>query len=112
MTPPVKAVPWLLRVQRVVFGQWQMVEDDTIRCPECHSTHIGRKSRKSRLKKFYDAEGNLQEVPVYRYYCRNQVCSRGSFTHFPHGLVPYSRHRLEVHLLAWPTVRARHWSPI
>jgi transposase-like protein len=46
-------------------------------------------------------EGNLQKVPVYRYYCRNQACSRGSFTHFPPGLVPYSRHRLEVHLLAW-----------
>jgi transposase-like protein len=100
-SPPLKVVPWLLRVQRVVFGDWQMVEDETIRCPECGSTHIGRKSRKPRLKKFYDAEGNLQKVPVYRYYCRNQACSRGSFTHFPPGLVPYSRHRLEVHLLAW-----------
>jgi transposase-like protein len=98
---PLKAVPWLLRVQRVVFGEWQRVDDDTLRCPACGSTHIGRKSRKPRLKRFYDAAGNLQKVPVYRYYCRNQACSRGSFTHFPPGLVPYSRHRLEVHLLAW-----------
>jgi transposase-like protein/DNA-directed RNA polymerase subunit RPC12/RpoP len=105
--PPLKAVPWLLRVERVVFGNWQIVEDDTIRCPECHSTHIVRKSRKPRLKKFYDAEGELQEVPVYRYYCRNQACPRGSFTHFPPGLVPYSRQRLEVHLLAW---QAYAWS--
>ncbi len=92
--------PWLLRVKQVLFGDWQMVEDDTIRCPECGSTHIGRKSRKGRMKKFYDAEGNLQEVGVYRYYCRNQACPRRSFTHLPPGLVPYSRHRLEVHLLA------------
>lgn len=105
--PPLKAVPWLLRVEQVLFGAWQVVEDDTIRCPACHSAHIVRKSRKPRLKKFYDAEGNLQEVPVYRYYCRNQACARGSFTHLPPGLVPYSRHRLEVHLLA---VQAYAWS--
>ena len=98
--PPVKMTPWLLRVKHVLFGDWQMVEDDTIRCPECGSTQIGRKSRKGRMKKFYDTEGNLQEVGVYRYYCRNQACPRKSFTHLPPGLVPYSRHRLEVHLLA------------
>ena len=101
-----KAVPWLLRVEQVLFGAWQVVEDDTIRCPECGSRHIGRKSRKPRLKRFYDAEGSLQEVPVYRYYCRNQACPRGSFTHLPPGLVRYSRHRLEAHLLA---VQAYAW---
>ena len=100
-------MPWLLRVEQVLFGHWQAVEEDTIRCPMCHSTHIVRKSRKGRMKKFYDAQGNLQEVAVYRYYCRNQACARGSFTHFPPGLVPYSRHRLEVHLLA---VQAYAWS--
>ena len=98
--PPLKAVPWLLRVEQVLFGAWQVVEDDTIHCPACTSTHIVRKSRQPRLKTFYDAEGKLQEVAVYRYYCRNRACSRGSFTHLPPGLVPYSRHRLEVHLLA------------
>ncbi len=104
--PPLKAVPWLLRVEQVLFGAWQRVEEDTLRCPACTSTHIVRKSRQPRLKRFYDAEGNLQEVAVYRYYCRNQACSRGSFTHLPPGLVPYSRHRLEVHLLA---VQAYAW---
>jgi len=39
-------------------------------------------------------------VAVYRYYCRNPQCAQGSFTHLPPGLVPYSRHRTEVHLLA------------
>jgi transposase-like protein/DNA-directed RNA polymerase subunit RPC12/RpoP len=105
--PPPQAVPWMLRVERVLFGEWQVVEDDTIHCPDCGSTHIVRKSRKPRSKKFYDAQGRLQEVLVYRYYCRNQECLRGSFTHFPPGLVPYSRHRLEVHLLA---VQAYAWS--
>jgi transposase-like protein/predicted RNA-binding Zn-ribbon protein involved in translation (DUF1610 family) len=98
--PPVKMTPWLLRVKHVLFGDWQMVKDDTIRCPECGSTQIGRKSRTPRMKKFYDAKGNLQELGVHRYYCRNQTCPRKSFTHLPPGLVPYSRHRLEVHLLA------------
>jgi transposase-like protein len=104
--PPLKTLPWLLRVEQVLFGAWQVVEDDTIHCPACNSTHIVRKSRKPRMKKYYDAEGNLQQVPVYRYYCRNQACARGSFTYLPPGLVPYSRHRLEVHLLA---VQAYGW---
>jgi hypothetical protein len=67
--PPPQAVPWMLRVKRVLFGEWQAVEEDTIRCPGCGTTHIVRKSRKPRLKKFYDAQGKLQEVPVYRYRC-------------------------------------------
>lgn len=98
--PPLKALPWMLRIQQVVWGDWQL-EVDSIRCPDCGSTHIVRKSRKGRQKKYYDPLGALQEVTVYRYYCRNPECARGSFTHFPPGLVPYSRHRLEVHLLAW-----------
>jgi transposase-like protein len=40
-------------------------------------------------------------VEVVRYYCHNPACAQGSFTHLPPGLVPYSPHRLEVHLLAW-----------
>jgi transposase-like protein len=99
--PPLKMTPWLLRMKQVVFGDWQMVEDETIRCPDCHSADVGRKSRKPRMKKFYDQDGNVQEVAVYRYYCRNRSCPRQSFTHLPLGLVPYSRHRLEAHLLAW-----------
>lgn len=98
--PPLEALPWMLRIQQVVLGDWRE-ERDTVRCPAYGSTHIVRKSRKGRQKKYYDARGELQEVTVYRYYCRNPSCARGSFTHFPPGLVPYSRHRPEVHLLAW-----------
>jgi DNA-directed RNA polymerase subunit RPC12/RpoP len=98
--PPANAAPWLLRIERVLFGQWEMVEDGTIRCPNCGSTDVGRKSRIPRPKKFYDAQGQLQEIAVYRYYCHNRTCKRRSFTHLPPGLTPYSRHRVEAHLLA------------
>jgi len=87
-------------VERVVFGHWEEVTDGTVRCIYCGSTHVVRKSRKPRLKKYYDAEGNLQTIEVYRYYCRNPLCDKGSFTNLPPGLVPYSRYRMEVHLLA------------
>jgi transposase-like protein len=98
--PPLKALPWMMGVERVVFGHWEEVTNGPVGCIYCGSTHVVRKSRKPRLKKYYDAEGNLQAVEVYRYYCRNPLCDKGSFTHLPPGLVPYSRYRTEVHLLA------------
>jgi transposase-like protein len=98
--PPLKALPWLLRVEQVVFGQWQAVEDDPVRCIYCGSTQVVRKSKQPRWKTYYDAEGHLQRVAVYRYYCRNRHCDKGSFTHLPAGLLPYSRYRTETKLLA------------
>jgi len=98
--PPLKALPWLMRVERLVFGHWEEVTDGSERCIYCGSSHVVRKSRKPRLKRYYDAEGNLRTVEVYRYYCRNPQCEKGSFTHLPLGLVPYSPYRTEVHLLA------------
>jgi transposase-like protein len=98
--PPLKALPWLLRVERLVFGHWEEVSDGTVRCLYCGSSDVVRKSRQPRLKRYYDAEGNVRTVEVYRYYCRNPQCEKGSFTHLPPGLVPYSRYRTEVHLLA------------
>jgi transposase-like protein len=98
--PPVKALPWLLRVEQVLFGQWQAVTDEQVRCPYCGSTHIVRKSKKPRLKKYYDDQGQVQTVEVYRYYCRNRACAKGSFTHLPPGLTPYSPYRTEIKLLA------------
>ena len=97
--PPLKALPWLLCVERMVFGHWQEVTDDSVRCIYCGSTHVVRKSKKARLKKYYDAEGKLQTVEVYRYYCRNPACDKGSFTHLPPGLLPYSPYRTQAHLL-------------
>lgn len=97
---PHKTLPWLRRLEAVVFGQWQTPDDDQVRCPACGSQEVGRKSATPRYKRYYDAQGQLQTVAVYRYYCRNPQCQQGSFTHLPPGLVPYSRYRSEVHLLA------------
>jgi transposase-like protein len=104
--PPLKALPWLLRVEQVVFGQWQAVDDGQVRCIYCGSTHVVRKSKQPRLKKYYDAEGQVQTVEVYRYYCRNRACDKGSFTNLPAGLVPYSRYRTQTKLL---TVQMYVW---
>jgi len=98
--PPVKALPWLLRVEQLLFGQWQAVTDQQVRCTYCGSTHIVRKSNKPRRKKYYDAQGQVQTLEVYRYYCRNRSCNKGSFTHLPPGLTPYSPYRTETKLMA------------
>jgi transposase-like protein len=105
--PPRKMTPWLLRMKQVILGDWQTVEDNTVRCPACNSAEVKPKGRKPRMKKFYDEERNLREVAVYRYHCLNPSCPRKSFTHMPLGLVPYSRHPMDVHLLA---CQAYAWS--
>jgi transposase-like protein len=104
---PLKALPWMLRVEQVLLGDWQAVEDDRVRCIYCGSTHVVRKSKRPRLKWYYDAEGQLQTIQVYRYYCRNRACDKGSFTNLPPGLVPYSRYRTEVKVRA---VQMSVWS--
>jgi transposase-like protein len=98
--PPLKALPWLRRVEQVLFGQGQAVTDERVRCTYCGSTHVVRKSNQPRLKKYYDAQGQVQTVEVYRYYCRNRACDKGSFTNLPLGLTPYSPYRTETKLLA------------
>ena len=89
-----------MQMEQVVFGHWEEVTDGTVHCIYCGSTHVARKSKKPRLKKYYDPEGNLQTVEVYRYYCRSPLCNKGSFTNLPPGLVPYSRYRTGTRLLA------------
>jgi len=98
--PALPGVPWLLRVERVLFGPWELVTDEQVRCTYCASTQVSRKSRKPRLKKYYDGEGNVQSVKVLRYYCHNPACKKGTFTNLPPGLLPHSPYRLETHLLA------------
>jgi hypothetical protein len=98
--PPVKALPWLLRVEQILFGQWQAVTDEQVRCTYCGSSQVVRKSNQPRLKKYYDAQGQSQTVEVYRYYCRNRACEKGSFSHLPEGLTPYSPYRTQTKLLA------------
>ncbi len=97
--PAVKTLPWLMRVERVLFGQWEAVSDGTVRCIYCGSSEVGRKSKRPRWKTYVDEAGCEQKVAVVRYYCRNPKCDKGSFTNLPPGLVPYSPYRMEAHLL-------------
>ena len=142
---PTPTVPWLLRLEQMLFCPWQNWVADPgglaavaaspaavpacatdhkvaapatsqvlspapgpapgpeavgVRCPYCGSDQVGRKSAKPRRKQYYDAHQQLCEVAVYRYYCRNPHCAKGSFTDLPPGLALYSPYRSEVHLLA------------
>ena len=105
--PPLKAEPWLLRVAQVLFRPWQAVDDPQgaagagqVHCPVCHSTDVKRKGHKPRLKKYYDEDHQIQQVPVYHYFCCNPQCQTRTFTDMPAGLLPYSPYRTETHLLA------------
>jgi len=97
---PLPAQPWLQCVEQVVFGSWEQVCSEEVRCTYCGSTEVAPKSKTPRWKKFYDPEGDLQRVEVYRYYCHNPQCTHKTFTHFPAGLLPYSPYRTQAHLLA------------
>lgn len=48
--PPGQALTWLLRVEQVLFGSWKLLTDNQVRCPNCGSTQVGRKSATPRLK--------------------------------------------------------------
>ena len=50
--PPVKALPWLLRVEQVLLGDWSAVTDGQVRCPACGSDQVGHKSATPRVKKY------------------------------------------------------------
>jgi transposase-like protein len=99
-TLPLKALPWALRLEQILFGHWEQVTDEQVRCIYCGSANVGRKSRQPRWKRYFDESGARQKVAVYRYYCHNADCDKGTFTNLPAGLVPYSPYRLQTHLLA------------
>jgi hypothetical protein len=105
--PPVPAQPWLLRVAQVLLGPWAAVDDPLgtpgagpVHCPSCGSPDVRRKGHQPRLKKYYDAAHQVQQVAVYRYLCANPQCPTQSFTALPAGLLPYSPYRTEARLLA------------
>ena len=96
----VRPLPWLFQVERMLFGQWELVDEGTVRCIYCHTTNVSRKSRKPRLKRYVDQQGNEQEVAVYRYYCHNPACKYKTFTNLPPNLIPHSKWTLSHHLAA------------
>jgi transposase-like protein len=97
---PVRPLPWLFRMERLLFGQWEWVDDGTVRCIYCGTTDVSRKSRKPRVKRYVDEQGNEREVEVYRYYCHNPACQYKTFTNLPPNLIPHSKWTLDHHLAA------------
>jgi hypothetical protein len=98
--PARRPLPWVLQVERRLFGHWEWVEDGTVCCTYCGTTDVSRKSRQGRRKKYVDERGEIQVVEVYRYYCHNAACPYQTFTHLPPNLLPYSRRTLDHHVAA------------
>jgi len=95
-----RPLPWVLQLERLLFGHWEWVDDGTVCCIYCGTTKVSRKSRKPRLKKYVDEQGEIQTVEVYRYYCHNPACKYKSFTNLPSNLLPYSKWTLDHHVAA------------
>lgn len=95
-----KPWPWLFQVEHVLFGQWQNVDDATVRCIYCGSANVAVKSKQPRRKVYLDEHGQRRSVEVYRYYCKNPDCPYQTFTNLPPGLLPHSAWTLDARLRA------------
>jgi transposase-like protein len=93
-----KPWPWLFQVEHFLFGDWQPVEDGTVRCIYCGSDHVAVKSKQPRRKAYLDEQGQRQTVEVYRYYCKNPNCGYRTFTNLPPGLIVHSVWTLDARL--------------
>jgi transposase-like protein len=91
ITPLKKTLPFAYRLQQALFGQWEEIGDDTVRCPHCGSCLVARKENTPRHKKYRDPETRQwHETEGYRCYCLNPVCSCQTFTNYPDGVRLYS----------------------
>ena len=97
---PHRPLPWMLHLERLLFGYWEWVDDGTVRCIYCGTTDVSRKSNQPRLKRYIDEQGHPQEIEVYRYYCHNPACKYKSFTNLPPHLLPHSQWTIHHHLAA------------
>jgi len=97
---PHRPLPWMLRLERLLFGHWEWVDDGSVRCTYCGTTHVSRKSKQPRLKRYMDEQGRIQKVEVYRYYCHNPACKYKTFTRLPAHLLPHSQWSIHHHLAA------------
>jgi transposase-like protein len=97
--PPALLQPWLRRLEQVLFTPWAETMVGDVRCTYCDSADVGRKSARPRFKRVIDAQGEVQSVAVYRYYCHNPGCPKKSFTALPPGVLPYTAYSLETHVL-------------
>jgi transposase-like protein len=100
ITPLKKALPYAYRLQQALFGQWEEIDDGSIRCPHCGSDLVKRKENKPRRKKYRDpATGEWRETEGYRYFCLNLDCECETFTSYPDDVRLYSS--LTVDTVIW-----------
>lgn len=99
ITPLKKSLPFVYRWQRALFGQWQEIEEATVRCPHCGSGLVARKEKKPRTKKYRDPKTReWRQVEGYRYYCHNPSCPFKTFTDYPENLRLYSEWTVDMML--------------
>jgi transposase-like protein len=106
--PARRPLPWVMQVERLLLGQWEPVADETVRCIYCGTTDVARKSRKPRWKRYVDAQGQEQQVAVYRYYCHNSACKHQTFTNLPPNLIPHSQWTIQHRLAALQNYQWAH----
>jgi len=91
ITPLKKTLPFAYRLQRILFGQWEETDDDSVRCPHCGSGLVARKENTPRSKKYREPQTReWRQVEGYRHYCLNPSCSFGTFTDYPEQVRLYS----------------------
>jgi transposase-like protein len=89
--PLKKALPFAYRLQRALFGQWEEIDDGSVRCPHCGSSLVARKENTPRPKKYRHPETReWRETEGYRCYCLNPACECETFTNYPDGVRLYS----------------------
>jgi len=99
ITPLKKTLPFAYRMQHILFGQWEEVDDDAVRCPHCGTGLVSRKENTPRSKKYRDPETRAwRQVEGYRYYCLNPSCSCGTFTDYPQQVCLYSEWTVDTML--------------
>jgi len=97
--PLKKPLPFVYRWQRALFGQWEEIEDATVRCPHCGSCLVARKENKPRTKKYRHPETREWcQVEGHRYYCLNPSCPFKTFTDYPEDLRLYSKWTVDTML--------------
>jgi transposase-like protein len=99
ITPLKKPLPFAFRLQQVLFGQWEEIDDHAVRCPHCGSGVVARKENTPRRKRYRDPETRAWlQVEGYRYYCLNASCSWGTFTDYPQQVGLYSEWTVDTML--------------
>ena len=96
-TPPKKTLPYAYQLQHALFGQWEEVDDGSIRCPHCGSNLVRRKGQEPRRKKYRDpVTREWRDAEGYRCFCDNADCPHETFTSYPDDVRLYSTWTVDV----------------